>query len=155
MIHLSDITLNEASGSYQRTCDIMFGDEGLSDWMLTTDASIITDDIASNFILHAWNTGDMYIFDTDHPPLISVSDAPIRELKAWSEEGGWRLCVADRLLKDPSLFQFWLQKYRETLVYSSEIESYDKQEAKRMTDALEEERIEDAEERYIGEGYAD
>ena len=153
MITLSDTTINDALGVYQRVKDIMLVEEGLSAWMLRSSATVVMPECVGSFLLHAWDNGDLIIQESDHPPLISVPDMDLRELKRWSEEGGWRLCVASRLLADPSSFQFWLQKYRETLIYSHELEKYENEESSRMSAALESERSD--EQKPIGDTNVD
>lgn len=139
MIYLTDLTLNEALGIYQKVKDLM----KMPQWMLRTTATVATPDMSSNFILHAWYTGDLVIHETDHSPHTNASDTDLRELKQWAEVGGWRLCVGDRLLVDPAHFQFWLQKYRETLVYSEVLEKYETDESARMAEALAKEQADE------------
>jgi hypothetical protein len=145
MIHLSDLTIIEAYGNFGRVKDIMLAQDGVSKWMLVCDVTVVTQDCTHNYLIHFWDSGDAVIKATDHPPTIAVHDTDIRELKAWTDEGGWRLCIDDRLIVDQVGFLFWLQKFREGLLHSDKLQNYETDEMKRMSAALEEERREEGE----------
>lgn len=143
MIHISDTTIIEGLGNYHRVSDIMLRDEGLDKWMLSSDFTVQTDEVTSNFLLHFWDDGRVFIKETDHPPSVEIYDSDLKELKEWCEQGGWKLHADDRLLIGNVGFQFWLQKYREGIVFSDMLEKYDKDESDRMTALLAIEREEE------------
>lgn len=140
MIRFSDLTINQAQGSFKKVCELMTEDIGPSNkWMIRSDATIITDVITSNFRLHLWGDGRVYIKETTHPFVNSVPDDDLRELREWCEVNGWGCPKVDgRLVADARAFDFWLNKYRAALIDSDDFRKFEEDEMKRMSEATEE-----------------
>lgn len=137
MISFSDITINECNGNFD-CVNKLIKSEGLSKWMLKSNATVTSKDllgnisISCNYILHFWNSGEVYIMFTDHPTLVDVPDDDIRELYSWCEQNGWKLSLNHLLIENTQGFDFWLRMYISGLVYSEELKKYEDQETDRI-----------------------
>jgi hypothetical protein len=112
---------------------------GVSKWMLSTIATVVSKDpdqqviMASNFTLHLWHTGDVYIKETDRPLLISTPNDDLQELKEWCEYNGWkRLLVDNNLVESPADFYGWMNLYRAGIISNEKLEKSDVEEMKRF-----------------------
>ncbi len=143
MITFTDITLNQSGGNFLYTKEIMER-EGPSKWMLSTVASIVTPSIASSFMLHLWNTGELYIMSTSHPISMEAPDDDLRFLKEWCELNGWKTPIVHKdHLESQKEFEFWLRIYYIGLVYSEVLDKHERGEMDRMNDAYQREQFED------------
>lgn len=126
MIEFTDITLNEAGGDYHKVLDIMLKD-GVSKWMIKTDAVIRTDNFVASYVLNLWDNGDIYIFETSRPPDKELPDDDIVFLRTWSEMNNWkRVIVSNNFLEDPRWFNFWLIYLRSGIIYNELLDRYEK-----------------------------
>jgi uncharacterized protein YchJ len=143
MVELTDMTLCESEGNFKLTCQLMER-EGTPKWMLRSDVYISLGLMSFAYLLHFWDNGDVYIIQTNHPPLIEVPDDDIRELHEWILENGWkRLVVNKNLIDNKQGFEFWMRKYVTGLVYNEEMERHEQEEMKRFAQAVEQEKLED------------
>ena len=133
MIKLSDITLVESNGSFSITKRLM-EEDGVSKWMLESNATVSTPIISCNYLIHCWNDGSVYIMGTDHPAIANLPDDDIRELSEWITSNGWKtLIVSDQLVQDRRQFEFWLRIYRSGLVHCNLLKKYDDEEMDRLS----------------------
>ena len=140
MVELTDATLNESHGNYNVTCELM-QDDGVDEWMLRSNAIVTGRGLSFGYILHFWHDGQVYIKETQHPPVMEVPDFDIRELHEWVVRNGWKSLVVDnRLTDDPRGFDFWLRMYRSGLVESEMLRSHENEEIRRLTEATIKER---------------
>lgn len=145
MISFTDITLVESRGNYLHTKEIM-ENEGPSLWMLETSASIVTESIASSFVLHLWSDRRVYIMATSHPLTMDAPDSDLRALKDWCELNGWhKPIVHNDLIESPKEFEFWLRMFYIGLVFSEILDKHEKDEMQRMDEAYQREQLEDEE----------
>jgi len=109
-ISFSDSTMLEGEGIYSNIKKIMKKDVGDRDWMLRTFTTIITQSGESNFILHFWGNGDVYVIE--YAPSIEgvYYNLDITALSSWSQVYGWHMPkISDDLIKkDIDLWKhFW------------------------------------------------
>jgi len=91
-INFTDITLLESDGKYSKTKEIM--DEEISkEWMLKTEAIIISEFGEASFILHFYYDGRVYIMEfASQGNTDDVYYNPdIRFLSFWAQESGWKV----------------------------------------------------------------
>ncbi|GAH14925.1 unnamed protein product [marine sediment metagenome] len=134
IIYFSDPTVVEGQGNYHLIRKIM-SEEGPSKWMLRTAATVITEAVTSNFILHLWHDGRAVIIDVDHIMLSEIPDDDFRRLNEWCQNGDWKLIVDKTLLEDRQNFEFWMRLYRASIIYSDVLQKKEEDEMKRMQDA--------------------
>lgn len=143
MIQLTDMTLNESSGNYRLTCDIMDKDV-IGDWMLDTKCHVATEAISSMFQLHLWKNGRIVIWETDRPIDFIAPDDDLVELSAWAKENGWKeLTLDSRLLVIPREFEFWQRMYLRGLIMNDELKTHEEEEIKRLQEGIESEDDDD------------
>jgi len=131
MIELSDGTMIEADGEFSKIAEIMSDAPG--EWMLVTDAFVMTDAISAHFTLHLWNDGRVVITETEHPLTMEAPDDDIVELKRWCESKGWKkLMVEGDLLDDVRAEEFWKRYHTAGIISSEVFEEADKEEAERQ-----------------------
>lgn len=135
MINFSDLTIIECLGNYNLIKET-FLKEGLTKWMLISEAAVVTSDISSLFLLHFWQDGRVFLKETNRPVSESAPSTDLTELRKWCEDGGWKLYVDDRLLTSLSEYQFWMQKYREGLVLSDTLTQDEQKDSERMADVI-------------------
>ena len=136
MIRFSDFTIAESKGSFSATKQLM-EEDGAYKWMLETNATVTTDVISCNYVIHLWDDGNIYIMNTDHPAMVELPDDDIRELHQWSIDNGWSIpIVHDRLVDDQRQFEFWLRSYRAGLVQCNVLKKYDENEMERLVSML-------------------
>lgn len=145
IIEFSDPTMIEGGGNYDLIKEIM-DKESPPQWMLRTNATIITESIISNFTLHLWNDGKAVIVDTDHPMMTEASDDDFRRLYEWSNNNGWKLIVDKYLLDNKQFLEFWMRLYRAGIVHSDILQKREEDEMRRMQDAYERDQKEEDEE---------
>jgi hypothetical protein len=151
LIYFDDFTINEAEGEFAEVNRLMHED-GVKQWMLRSEATIVTRELSSHYLLHFWDNGEVHIVNTTRPPHFGLPDGDIHELNQWKEEHGWnKLVLSNKLIEDPQSFQFWKQKFQMGLIFSEELQLHDEQDMDRMTLALEKENDEDEKEHTIGE----
>lgn len=130
MIELSDLTILEAQGSFPVVTEIM----GNGVWMLRSEAVIVTPIITARYLLHFWNDGRVVIMETEHPPMPSIPDDDIRELKNWCDCNGWKgPYINSLLLSDPRFFDFWFRFFRAGIVYNEVFDEAEKEELQRFS----------------------
>lgn len=150
MIRFSDTTLNETLGNFNEVKRLM----RTKTWMIATDATVVVMDefesMASSFLLHLWDNGDVVIKGTDRPTVLGgmgvapPRDLDIREIRNWCELNGWKRLVVDRLLvQEPLHFDYWMMQYRSGTIQCDELKKYDDAEMERMTQALKSEQQEE------------
>jgi len=132
MIELTDITLLESKGSYEDTCRIMAKESSVLRWMLRSDAFVSNKFAASNYTLHFWNDGKVFIYETDRSVATDSSDEDLRELNMWCEANGWHLHVSDRMLVDRYAFAYWQQAFKGGLVQNDQLDRMEEEEMKRI-----------------------
>lgn len=143
MLYFSDATINETGGNYQQICHLMLKD-GSDKWMLSSSVTVANAIISSNFMLHLWNDGIVYIMKTDRPMQMNTPDDDLRELNTWCKDNGWtKLTLAKELTEDPAGLFFWMRTYRSGLVESDELKLMDDEEMERLSKVA---QIEEAEE---------
>lgn len=114
-------------------------------WMIRSDIFVQASSMSTTFIIHCWNDGRVVIYDLNRPVRIDVPDDDIRLLSEWCRVHGWKnLEVHDRLLTDKSGFDCWQRFFRAGLVFSKELEQYEDEETKRLTEAYEKELEEES-----------
>ena len=148
-IKFSDLVVIEGEGNYRRIKEIMES-EGPSTWMLKTDTTVITNIIASNFVLHLWYDGKAVIMSTDHPAIEDTPDDDFRRLSEWSMNNGWWLTVDDLLVSDRQSNDFWMRLYRAAIIKSDVLQKKEDDEISRMQAAYDRDQNEDEEEFNYG-----
>jgi hypothetical protein len=115
----------------------MVKDVGNKDWMLDSKCYVVTDAIASTYLLHFWKSGKVIIWETDRPRDTKVPYDDLIELKKWTSENGWKeLIVDDRLILFPQDFEFWKRMYMRGVVSNQKFVEYEKQEVNRFSNAI-------------------
>jgi hypothetical protein len=142
MIDFSDITLREAHGNHDRTCEIMLGEA--PQWMLRSEVFVSTGNISCGYLIHFWYDGRAVIKATDHPIVVEAPDDDIRELSQFVRDQGWKpLEVSSEMLDDPGSFEFWLRLYQSGMIQNDLLQSHDENEMARLAAAYEMEQEEE------------
>jgi len=112
-IDFNDITMLEANGSYDEVKNIMAGDVA-QEWMLESDATIISNFGDSSFLLHLYYDGRIYIMSFKSSPGNEAYYNPdLRFLSFWAQESGWKVPqpFPDLVKEDISFWKhFWETK---------------------------------------------
>jgi len=147
MIYFSDTTMVEFKGVFADVSTVM-SQENRSNWMLSSNVTVTSEDITSNFLIHLWHNKNVHIMSTDHPMVTEVPDSDIRELSEWFLDHGWhRPGVHNHLLDDPRGFDFWMRLYRAGIVESPLLQQHENEEMDRFSEIIiKEEENEDANE---------
>ena len=90
-IDFTDITVLEADGLYEDVKQIM-ADDVAKEWMLETNAIINSEFGVSEFLLHLYFDGRIYIMSfvssTDND---AYYNPDVRFLSFWAQESGWKV----------------------------------------------------------------
>lgn len=147
MIYFSDPTINETNGNFNSIVHIMRDQEMSFDWMLRSNATVVSTDIlgnvviTSNYMLHFWSSGTIHITHTDRPLIIGAPDNDIKELKEWSVKNGWKsLRIDNRVVEDPQAFEFWMRMFISGLIECDALHRHEEAEMNRLTDLIHIER---------------
>ena len=91
-INFTDITVLEADGKYSKAKEIM-SKEISEEWMLETEATIISEFGEAFFILHLYYDGRVYImnFSSKNNADDVYYNPDIRFLSFWAQESGWKV----------------------------------------------------------------
>jgi hypothetical protein len=130
-ITFSDLTMLESEGFFAEAKKLMES-EILSNghWMLETTASLGTQTGSSMFLLHLWDTGDVYIMEYVSDMGNVVYNPDIQCLSVWAQEKGWSV---PKVSKDMAIAQLEFWKYHwETMLV--DCEHFDEKFGKRETD---------------------
>ncbi|KKN14327.1 hypothetical protein LCGC14_0997290 [marine sediment metagenome] len=144
-IEFTDLTMIEGEGNLSRIKEIMEA-EGPPEWMLETNVTVVTETIASHFMLHLWHDGRAVITYTDHPMSIEAPDDDFRRLSEWSINNGWKLSIDDILLDNRRDLEFWMRLYQAAIIFSPILRKKEEDEMKRMQAAYDRDQNEDDEE---------
>lgn len=114
----TDITILEANGIYERVKEIMAGDVA-KEWMLETYAFITSEFGESEFLLHLYYDGRIYIMSfVSSAGNDAYYNPDVRFLSFWAQESGWKIPQPfPELVKDN--MDFW-KHFWETGIIDSE-----------------------------------
>lgn len=123
-IQFSDITLLEANGSYEKTCEIMAADAEESgvashkgEWMIRSKVTVMSPFGFAILICHFYNTGKVYVAEY-FPSSKDAHNADIKSLTYWCNEFGWKTPEPLPHVVD-SWLAFWKSEW-ETYIVDSE-----------------------------------
>ena len=144
MISVTDRTLLESQGNFEKTCEIMEG-SGPSTWMLRTTASISHGPNAFNYTLHFYNSGEVHIVDLNRPLTLDIPDDDLRQLFEWCTSNGWNRPILHKdLARDHRAFQFWMRMYNAGLIDGEEFREQEEEDKIRFSQIATEEEADGA-----------